>query len=752
MPQCFIVDKTIPILYIPYVLGAKAVIVFAHGNGSDIGMLYQNMYILGNIAKAHIVVFDYPGYGKHKGVSTEKSVDRTLKKVYDFIVDKDGMNWPAENIFMQGNCIGCGPIARLATKFTVGGLIFQGCLKSVKDAAEKFIGGPRWRRFVVRTLVNRRWNVEKDLKKVGERGVPVLWIHGAKDTLFKPEGTQKMYDAYTGPKQLQFLQKASHYVFNWTQDICENTAKFIQKYCPDKIIPVPTLSNIPPRSYSEVAHFRNINLIPSPMKEPSCVSYRKLFKQGTIREDQSTELDVALEKQWDQKAAETDKNLDPEKKKTYWYPLESRFGSVDTLYIHLRSRMFYLIKVMIEKTPKDIKNMTVKDISKWVRGSLWDIGNPMGQLDLGFIDNKLEALHYCGIIWRKADETHLMEMVDLNFQKNPSYKIYRWIPIVSTPIVNHDKLTELIMFAAIDDNEHRKKEFREALARQWSMAALRFFGLQGVLLPHPKALIRRKSALDVPDVWDPKESLWKLLRQMSCTASDWDRLLRRIPTHFVPNDIWQLFSLEAIPAEDYSNIMNPEASVEEVFDMVAVPFDRNFADLSQQNQRSEKLPSVIKELEKSCRQTALAAGRCIASADKTWYQAAPDFLERLAHASRPIILRKSKSNSNSPTRLKGDCGGSSSSQKPPETDHSMNFLSEPEGDEIEIKGDGEPAMEAELEVDAAPKLEIEFRENNKNDRSDIGKATSLPAVPSPVSPVQSPSKRSFTPSDTDSRV
>lgn len=260
----------------------------------------------------------------------------------------------------------------------------------------------------------------------------------------------------------------------------------------------------------------------------------------------------------------------------------------------------------------------------------------MGQLDLGFRNNNLEALHYCGFVWRVVPDSPevALESVGLSFMKLPGYSELEWTPIVSTPIVNHEKLTELIIFSLVDKNEHRKQEFRASLSRQWSMAAIRFFGMHGVLLPHPKALIRRKSTLN--DSWEPTESLWKLMSQMFCTHTEWERILRRIPTHLVPTEVWETRGMQPTPSEDYSTLLVcPPEQARHLFDVVASKFDSAFAILSQRT-KSSATASDTTEFEKACRATAVVAGRCLSVTEgELWYDIAPDFYERLAHSSRP---------------------------------------------------------------------------------------------------------------------
>lgn len=51
----------IPALLIPYPRGSPFLIIQAHGNGSDLGMIYERMYRIANIVNAHVLAFEYPG-------------------------------------------------------------------------------------------------------------------------------------------------------------------------------------------------------------------------------------------------------------------------------------------------------------------------------------------------------------------------------------------------------------------------------------------------------------------------------------------------------------------------------------------------------------------------------------------------------------------------------------------------------------------------------------------------------------------
>eukprot|EP00397_Hematodinium_sp_SG-2012_P013763 GEMP01013984.1.p1 GENE.GEMP01013984.1~~GEMP01013984.1.p1 ORF type:complete len:490 (+),score=65.68 GEMP01013984.1:44-1513(+) len=454
LPQCFLITDTIPILYVPYAYDAKALVIFAHGNGSDIGMLRENMSLLSSVAKVHVVLFDYPGYGKHQGRSTERTVDWTIRKVYDFVTSPTGMGWPPERTILQGNCIGCGPCVRLAVSknVKVGGLVLQGCLRNVKEAAANFIGGSKFRRSLIRLLVSRRWNVEKDLIEAGARKIPVCWVHGELDALFPLEEIHGMYDAYTGPKTMHIMAGGTHYSYNWKTDLCHATQSFVHHVYTnlfsslEPISKIPVLSTMEGKTFQEIAKFRKVNLLPAPYREPSCVNYRKQFKRGNIREEQ-------MEESWDE--ADALLNPGPEEPDDLWCALTYSFGAPDAFYRHVRARMLRMCKALQEEsaaTPS-LKDSTLKEIKLWARKKYYSIGNPLGELDLGFNSaNSLIAVHYFGFLWfiQEGHTEVTFRRATLGFWKAPEFAEITWMPIVSTPMVHPDKLTEMVVFSLID--------------------------------------------------------------------------------------------------------------------------------------------------------------------------------------------------------------------------------------------------------------------------------------------------------------
>lgn len=116
----FIYDhkKKIPCILISAAQGSPFFIIYAHGNGSDIGDIYQKLKEYSSLIPAHIMAFDYPGYGKCEGKADEASVDACLWSVFGFV--RNMIRWPDENILFWGCSIGTGPVTRAASVLTMG--------------------------------------------------------------------------------------------------------------------------------------------------------------------------------------------------------------------------------------------------------------------------------------------------------------------------------------------------------------------------------------------------------------------------------------------------------------------------------------------------------------------------------------------------------------------------------------------------------------------------------------------------------
>ncbi|KAH8740423.1 alpha beta hydrolase [Cryptosporidium ryanae] len=218
-------NKKIPcFLFVPKG-SPKIMVIYAHANGVDIGEIHGRLRYISERLKINILLFDYPGYGKHEGRSDESTVDQCMNLIVSFVTQE--LSWPIENVVLWGCSIGTGPSTRQAKilnerKKRLGGLILQCPYKSIKHAAESLAGK------VGRFLITQRWNIQSE---VLECSCPILWIHGKKDSLFSWTGSLEMYNSYhANLRSCHFPKEATHHYFDVEIDIIQPIMRFLDKF------------------------------------------------------------------------------------------------------------------------------------------------------------------------------------------------------------------------------------------------------------------------------------------------------------------------------------------------------------------------------------------------------------------------------------------------------------------------------------------------------------------------------------------
>ncbi|EZG43480.1 alpha/beta hydrolase family protein, partial [Gregarina niphandrodes] len=116
----------VPIWVRPAAHGSFVVIIYAHGNGTDVGMCRRELDQVSRSAGVHIIAFEYPGYGKCspcQNYRIEEAVDIVAESVLCFVLKE--LYWPLQNIVFWGCSIGSGILTRLAKKIDGRKLSFQ---------------------------------------------------------------------------------------------------------------------------------------------------------------------------------------------------------------------------------------------------------------------------------------------------------------------------------------------------------------------------------------------------------------------------------------------------------------------------------------------------------------------------------------------------------------------------------------------------------------------------------------------------
>ncbi len=178
---------------------AKASVIYFHGNGSAI---YSNEPIYKELINHGFGIFAlaYPGYpGRSSETPSQAGLTQAAIKAYDFT---RAQNIAPEKIAFYGTSLGGGVAAQLTAHRTPALLIIESSFVSMADIAQE-----KMPLFPVKWLIQDRYDSAKAL---AGRGIPLLWIHGRRDSLIPYDSALPLYEGYAGPKESLELSTAHH--------------------------------------------------------------------------------------------------------------------------------------------------------------------------------------------------------------------------------------------------------------------------------------------------------------------------------------------------------------------------------------------------------------------------------------------------------------------------------------------------------------------------------------------------------------
>jgi pimeloyl-ACP methyl ester carboxylesterase len=181
--------------------------------------------------RAHVLVWEYPGYGSAAGVPSEDSVNANAAAVLHFV--QHTLKWPLQRVVLFGQSIGTGPTCYLAAHLNrdlgqhVAAVVLQSPYTSILEVAKKLTGSVVGA--VLGTLVSDRWRNDAEIKSIAD---PILFIHGDRDTLIPPLHSQRLYvlAADNKQKELVLCPEATHNDWEHATDIVAPVNRFLARY------------------------------------------------------------------------------------------------------------------------------------------------------------------------------------------------------------------------------------------------------------------------------------------------------------------------------------------------------------------------------------------------------------------------------------------------------------------------------------------------------------------------------------------
>lgn len=149
--------------------GPCPAVIFAHGNAELIDFWPEYLKPLSQNG-IHLLIVEYPGYGRSKGRPSEKSITRTFTAAYDQLVARNTVD--SGRIIFFGRSIGGGAICSLAKERPSAAMILLSTFTSIRSFAPRYGLFP----FMIRDPMD-------NIGVLKEYPRPALILHGNRDDL-----------------------------------------------------------------------------------------------------------------------------------------------------------------------------------------------------------------------------------------------------------------------------------------------------------------------------------------------------------------------------------------------------------------------------------------------------------------------------------------------------------------------------------------------------------------------------------------
>jgi len=178
----------------------RAVVLYAHGNGENVGNLESLLQELRDKHQFAVMAFDYRGYGHSEGTPSEAGVLSDARAARIWLAKRTGLL--ETDIVLMGRSLGGGVMVDLASSDGARGLILESTFTSLPAVAARQV---RW--LPVGRLMQNRYD---SLTKIGQYHGPLLQSHGDADRLIPYEMGQELFAAAAGPKKFVTIEHGDH--------------------------------------------------------------------------------------------------------------------------------------------------------------------------------------------------------------------------------------------------------------------------------------------------------------------------------------------------------------------------------------------------------------------------------------------------------------------------------------------------------------------------------------------------------------
>jgi fermentation-respiration switch protein FrsA (DUF1100 family) len=173
-------------------------LLVCQGNGGNIGDRVIHASLLAG-AGLDVLLFGYRGYGRSSGRPDEPGTYLDARGARGALLAQPGVD-PAR-VFYLGESLGGAIVVWLSIELPPTGLILQSTFTSIRDLARLHYG------VIPRRLVP---DVYPSLRIISELRVPLLLLHGDRDTTVPLSHGRALFDAAPGRKDMHVFPGVGH--------------------------------------------------------------------------------------------------------------------------------------------------------------------------------------------------------------------------------------------------------------------------------------------------------------------------------------------------------------------------------------------------------------------------------------------------------------------------------------------------------------------------------------------------------------
>ena len=178
---------------------ATQTLLWFHGNAGNITHRLDNIRLLHDRG-INVFIFDYRGYGRSEGEPDEQGLYADGRAAYDYIINERSIR--PDDIIFFGRSLGTAIAIDVAHDRTPRGLILESAFTDAKAMARVIMP-----LVPIGAVIKTKFD---SIGKIKELRIPVLFIHGDRDSIIPYELGRKLFEAANEPKEFYSIPGADH--------------------------------------------------------------------------------------------------------------------------------------------------------------------------------------------------------------------------------------------------------------------------------------------------------------------------------------------------------------------------------------------------------------------------------------------------------------------------------------------------------------------------------------------------------------